>query len=153
MPNECHAHKLAFLCCVLSGLTASWCNLTQLTCACGRPACRTGWSPGLGSKLTGLITGLGFPVWKTHSENDWEDFLVVCCSATTADHIESSILLCLLRYGTASLSSSAKFSGFFSSFRLIGFSLEQRFSCDFLIFGPRQLLWCLCGVVLAVQNS
>lgn len=38
---EHHAYELASLCCVLSGLAASWCNLTQLTCACGRPASRT----------------------------------------------------------------------------------------------------------------
>lgn len=38
---EHHAHELASLCCVLSGLAASRCNLTQLTCACGRPASRT----------------------------------------------------------------------------------------------------------------
>lgn len=141
MPDECHAHKLESLCCVLSGLTASWCNLTQLTCACGRPACRTGWSPGLGSKLTGLITGLGFPVWKTLSESG--EFLWWCWlpSGLLFRHhcwsYRTSILVCLLRYGTALLSSS-----FYSScFCWIFFSLVQRFS-----------LWCLCGVILALQN-
>lgn len=98
--HECHTDKLASLCCVLSGLAVSWCNLTQLTCACGRPACRAGRSPGLLSKLAGIITELGFSVGKCHSERrvsyDGVDFPVACCSATTADHIKSSILVCLL---------------------------------------------------------
>lgn len=36
------AHKSASLCYFLSGLTASWRNLTQLTCSCERLACRNG---------------------------------------------------------------------------------------------------------------
>lgn len=58
MPN-----KLASLCCILSGLAASWCNSTQLTCACGRPACRTG----LGSRHTGISVWFGFPMWQSLS--------------------------------------------------------------------------------------
>lgn len=55
------------LCCVLSGLTAAWCNLTQLACACGRPACRTGlesWA-GVQTHRNYHLAWFSSPVWQS----------------------------------------------------------------------------------------
>jgi len=92
------AHKWSSLCWVLSGLTAAWCNLNQLTGARGRPACRTGLGSWAGVQAHRNYHRLGFPVWQSPSESHVSyhgaDLPVVCCSAATADGITSSILVC-----------------------------------------------------------
>lgn len=94
---EHHTHKLASLCCVSSGLTALWRNLTQLTCAR-----RTGLESWAGvqternyhqawfSSVTESLWDSCFVRWSSHP--------VICCSAATADGIKSSILVCLLTW-------------------------------------------------------
>lgn len=78
---QCHSASLySPLPCVWCGLAVAWCNLTHLTCACGRPGCRTGLRTGPGpiwqeTHRRGSLIRAKVSLW-TSCLDDAEDFLV-----------------------------------------------------------------------------
>lgn len=82
---QCHsASRYSPLPCVWCGLAVAWCNLTHLTCACGRPGCRTGLRTGPGpiwqeTHCRGSLIRAKVSLW-TSCLDDAEDFLIALLS-------------------------------------------------------------------------